>query len=152
MGVIQAIISFFQDGDDTLKCFSAGKHRFAVVAEGPLYLVAISSMGESDSQVYKFRSSISLDYSFPGKYTLPSLRLPFHIKSLEQVQNIIPRAPIQMQRDRSPSTLPKLLHCNQISFEGNIFQVSNRGSLLTSLTSCELNSTLCIPKSFLHSL
>ncbi|RPB08353.1 DUF254-domain-containing protein [Morchella conica CCBAS932] len=51
MGVIQAIISFFQDGDDTLKCFSAGKHRFAVVAEGPLYLVAISSMGESDSQL-----------------------------------------------------------------------------------------------------
>lgn len=74
MGVIQAIISFFQDGDDTLKCFSAGKHRFAVVAEGPLYLVAISSMGESDSQVYKFRSSISLDHSFPGKYTHPSLR------------------------------------------------------------------------------
>lgn len=51
MGVIQAIISFFQDDNDTLKCFSAGKHRFAVVAEGPLYLVAISSMGESDSQV-----------------------------------------------------------------------------------------------------
>lgn len=51
MGVIQAIISFFQDGDDMLKSFSAGKHRFAVVAEGPLYLVAISSMGESDSQV-----------------------------------------------------------------------------------------------------
>lgn len=51
MGVIQAIISFFQDGDDTLKSFSAGRHRFAVVAEGPLYLVAISSMGESDSQV-----------------------------------------------------------------------------------------------------
>lgn len=111
MGVIQAIISFFQDGDDTLKCFSAGKHRFAVVAEGPLYLVAISSMGESDSQVYKFRSSISLDHTFPGKYTLPSLRPPFHIKSLEEFQNITPRAPTQTQRDRS-STLPKLLHCN----------------------------------------
>ncbi|KAL7276866.1 Vacuolar fusion protein mon1, partial [Rhizina undulata] len=51
MGVIQAIISFFQDDDDTLKCFSTGKHRFAIMAEGPLYLVAISSMGESDSQL-----------------------------------------------------------------------------------------------------
>ncbi|RPA95847.1 DUF254-domain-containing protein [Choiromyces venosus 120613-1] len=51
MGVIQAIISFFQDDNDTLKGFSAGKHRFAIAASGPLYLVAISSMGESDSQL-----------------------------------------------------------------------------------------------------
>ncbi|CUS12661.1 unnamed protein product [Tuber aestivum] len=51
MGVIQAIISFFQDDNDTLKSFSAGKHRFAIAASGPLYLVAISSMGESDSQL-----------------------------------------------------------------------------------------------------
>ncbi|PWW73764.1 DUF254-domain-containing protein [Tuber magnatum] len=51
MGVIQAIISFFQDDNDTLKSFSAGRHRFAIAASGPLYLVAISSMGESDSQL-----------------------------------------------------------------------------------------------------
>jgi len=51
MGVIQAIISFFQDDNDTLKSFSAGRHRFAIAASGPLYLVGISSMGESDSQV-----------------------------------------------------------------------------------------------------
>lgn len=51
MGVIQTIISFFQDGDDPLRSFTAGKHRFAILQEGFLYLVAISSMGETDAQV-----------------------------------------------------------------------------------------------------
>jgi vacuolar fusion protein MON1 len=51
MGVIQTIISFFQDGDDPLRSFSAGKHKFSILQEGHLYLVAISSLGETDAQV-----------------------------------------------------------------------------------------------------
>jgi vacuolar fusion protein MON1 len=62
MGIIQAIISFFEDNGDTLKLrstemgltnrsFSTQTHKFVVIKEGPLYLVAISSLGESESQV-----------------------------------------------------------------------------------------------------
>ncbi|KAK6361366.1 Vacuolar fusion protein mon1 [Orbilia blumenaviensis] len=51
MGVIQTIISFFQEGSDPLKSFSAGKHRFTILQEGHLYLVAVSSLGETDTQL-----------------------------------------------------------------------------------------------------
>ena len=64
MGVIQTIISFFEDNGDTLKLVHSGlnmltirsfatrTHRFVVIKEGPLYLVAISSLGESELQVF----------------------------------------------------------------------------------------------------
>ena len=62
MGVIQTIISFFEDNGDMLKytillgpannrTFATKTHRFVVIKEGPLYLVAISSLGESELQV-----------------------------------------------------------------------------------------------------
>ncbi|KAF3138989.1 Vacuolar fusion protein mon1, variant 2 [Orbilia oligospora] len=51
MGVIQTIISFFQEGSDPLKSFSAGKHRFTILQEGHLYLVGVSSLGETDIQL-----------------------------------------------------------------------------------------------------
>ncbi|KAF8477207.1 trafficking protein Mon1-domain-containing protein [Kalaharituber pfeilii] len=59
MGVIQTIVSFFQDpspgasGGDSLRSFVAGKHRFVVVREpGPLYLVAVSRLPcESEAQL-----------------------------------------------------------------------------------------------------
>ncbi|KAK6351398.1 Vacuolar fusion protein mon1 [Orbilia javanica] len=51
MGVIQTIISFFQEGSDPLKSFSAGKHRFTILQEGHLYLVGVSSLGETDAQL-----------------------------------------------------------------------------------------------------
>jgi len=51
MGIIQTIISFFQEGDDPLRSFSAGKHKFTILQEGHLYLVAISSLGETDAQL-----------------------------------------------------------------------------------------------------
>ncbi|KAI9494511.1 vacuolar fusion protein MON1 [Zychaea mexicana] len=51
MGVIQAIISFFQDGDDTIKSINAGNHKFVFVHKEPLYFVAVSRTGESDVQL-----------------------------------------------------------------------------------------------------
>ncbi|EPS45671.1 hypothetical protein H072_329 [Dactylellina haptotyla CBS 200.50] len=51
MGVIQTIISFFQEGNDPLKSFTAGKHKFTILQEGHLYLVGVSSLGETDSQL-----------------------------------------------------------------------------------------------------
>lgn len=51
MGVIQALISFFADNDDTLRCINAGDHRFVFLLKAPLYLVCVSRSGESESQL-----------------------------------------------------------------------------------------------------
>ncbi|KAA6413007.1 MAG: vacuolar fusion mon1 [Lasallia pustulata] len=51
IGVIQTIISFYEDSKDHLRGFTAGGARFVIMSEGPLYLVAISKLGESDSQL-----------------------------------------------------------------------------------------------------
>lgn len=51
IGVIQTIISFYEGARDQLKCFTAGGARFVIMSQGPLYLVAISKLGESDSQL-----------------------------------------------------------------------------------------------------
>ena len=51
IGVIQTIISYYEGSDDQLKCFTAGGARFVVLTRGPLYLVAISKLGESDPQL-----------------------------------------------------------------------------------------------------
>ncbi|MCJ1465224.1 Vacuolar fusion protein mon1 [Pseudocyphellaria aurata] len=51
IGVIQTIISFYEGAHDQLKGFIAGGARFVVMAQGPLYLVAISKLGENDAQL-----------------------------------------------------------------------------------------------------
>ncbi|KAI1368826.1 vacuolar fusion protein MON1 [Xylaria arbuscula] len=51
MGVVQTIISFYEGAKSPLLGFTAGDTRFVVVTEGPLYFVAISRLGESDSQL-----------------------------------------------------------------------------------------------------
>ncbi|KAG0049115.1 Vacuolar fusion protein mon1b [Gryganskiella cystojenkinii] len=51
MGVIQALISFFADNEDSLRCINAGQHRFVFLIKSPLYLVAVSRTGESESQL-----------------------------------------------------------------------------------------------------
>ena len=51
IGVVQTIISFFEGAHDQLRGFTAGGSRLVVMPQGPLYLVAISHLGESDSQL-----------------------------------------------------------------------------------------------------
>ncbi|KAF9291762.1 Vacuolar fusion protein mon1b [Mortierella antarctica] len=51
MGVIQALISFFADNDDSLRCINAGQHKFVFLLKPPLYLVCVSRSGESESQL-----------------------------------------------------------------------------------------------------
>ncbi|KAF5528670.1 Vacuolar fusion protein MON1 [Colletotrichum aenigma] len=51
MGVIQTIISFYEGSKNPLQAFTAGQTRFAISIQGPLYFVAISRLGESDSQL-----------------------------------------------------------------------------------------------------
>ncbi|KAL8808464.1 MAG: hypothetical protein Q9182_000014 [Xanthomendoza sp. 2 TL-2023] len=51
IGIIQTIISFYEGSRDQLKGFTAGGARFVIMSQGPLYLVAISRLGESDPQL-----------------------------------------------------------------------------------------------------
>ncbi|MCJ1309013.1 Vacuolar fusion protein mon1 [Agyrium rufum] len=51
IGVVQTIISFYESMKDQLKCFTAGAARFVIMTRGPLHLVAISKLGESDTQL-----------------------------------------------------------------------------------------------------
>ena len=51
IGVIQTIISFYEGAHNQLKGFTAANARFVIMSQGPLYLVAISKLGESDTQL-----------------------------------------------------------------------------------------------------
>ncbi|KAJ3077458.1 Vacuolar fusion protein mon1, partial [Rhizoclosmatium hyalinum] len=60
MGVFQTIIAFFEhdiddaDGSgDVLQSFTAGSHLFCFKIIGPLYLVGVSSIGESETELQK---------------------------------------------------------------------------------------------------
>lgn len=71
IGVIQTIISFYQGAKNPLLGFTAGNTRFVVATEGPLYLVAISKLGESDAQL---RAQLDALYmQILSTLTLPAL-------------------------------------------------------------------------------
>ncbi|KXJ95895.1 vacuolar fusion protein MON1 [Microdochium bolleyi] len=71
MGVVQTIISFYESSKDPLQGFTAGKTRFVIMTKGPLYLVAISSLGESDQQL-RFQLD-ALYMQILSTLTLPTL-------------------------------------------------------------------------------
>lgn len=71
IGIIQTIISFYKSAKDPLTGFTAGGARFVISEEGPLYLVAISKLGENDSQL---RSQLDALYmQILSTLTLPTL-------------------------------------------------------------------------------
>ncbi|KYK54353.1 Vacuolar fusion protein mon-1 [Drechmeria coniospora] len=72
IGVVQTIISFYEGSKAPLQGFTAGDARFVVLTQGPLYFVAISKLGESDSQI---RSQLEALYmQILSTLTLPTLR------------------------------------------------------------------------------
>ncbi|KAH6675702.1 vacuolar fusion protein-like protein mon1 [Halenospora varia] len=78
IGIIQTIISFYQEANDPLLGFTAGDARFVVATEGPLYFVAISKLGESDTQL---RAQLQALYmQILSTLTLPTLKQLFTIR------------------------------------------------------------------------
>lgn len=71
MGVVQTIISFYESSKDPLQGFTAGNTRFVIATRGPLYFVAISSLGESDQQL-RFQLD-ALYMQILSTLTLPTL-------------------------------------------------------------------------------
>lgn len=51
VGVIQTIVSSYQNASNPLQTFTAGDARFVISIQGPLYFVAISRLGESETQL-----------------------------------------------------------------------------------------------------
>ncbi|KAI5465987.1 trafficking protein Mon1-domain-containing protein [Mariannaea sp. PMI_226] len=75
IGVVQTIISFYEGAQNPLQGFTAGDTRFVIVTEGPLYLVAISKLSESDSQL---RAQLEALYmQILSTLTLPKLKTIF---------------------------------------------------------------------------
>ena len=71
IGVIQTIISFYQGSENPLQAFTAGHTRFVVSTQGPLYFIAISKLGESDTQL---RAQLEALYmQILSTLTLPTL-------------------------------------------------------------------------------
>ncbi|KAL6707440.1 Vacuolar fusion protein mon1 [Coniothyrium glycines] len=75
IGVVQTIISFYQSTGDTLRGFTAGDVRFVVMSKGPLNLVAITRLAESDVQL---RGQLEALYmQILSTLTLPSMERMF---------------------------------------------------------------------------
>lgn len=115
IGVIQTIISFYQDAKDTLRGFTAGEVRFVIMSKGPLNLVAISRLGESDAQL---RTQLeSLYMQILSTLTLPSMERMFRTRAstdlrrpLQGTETLLSALADGFTRG-SPSTLLSALEC-----------------------------------------
>lgn len=115
VGVVQTLISFYQSTSDTLRGFTAGDVRFVVMSRGPLNLVAITRLPESDTQL---RAQLDALYmQILSTLTLPSMQRMFAARA-----NYDLRRPLQGTEtllsaladgftQGSPSTLLGALEC-----------------------------------------
>lgn len=118
VGIIQTIISFYESVGDQLRTFTAGKARFVVMSQGPLYLVAISKLGESDAQL---RSQLDALYmQILSTLTLPNLTKMFSLRPsadlrrpLQGTETLLSALADSFTRG-SPSNLLSALECLKI--------------------------------------
>jgi hypothetical protein len=115
IGVVQTIISFYQSTNDVLRGFTAGDVRFVVMSKGPLNLVAITRLPESDTQL---RSQLDALYmQILSTLTLPSLERMFAARAnydlrrpLQGTESLLSALADGFTRG-SPSTLISALEC-----------------------------------------
>ncbi|KAI4955535.1 Vacuolar fusion protein mon1 [Alternaria rosae] len=115
IGVVQTIISFYQSTNDILRGFTAGDVRFVVMSKGPLNLVAITRLPESDSQL---RSQLEALYmQILSTLTLPSMERMFAARAnydlrrpLQGTETLLSALADGFTRG-SPSTLLSALEC-----------------------------------------
>ncbi|ENI03675.1 hypothetical protein COCC4DRAFT_41659 [Bipolaris maydis ATCC 48331] len=115
IGVVQTIISFYQSTHDTLRGFTAGDVRFVVMTKGPLNLVAITRLAESDAQL---RSQLEALYmQILSTLTLPSMERMFAARAnydlrrpLQGTETLLSALADGFTRG-SPSTLLSALEC-----------------------------------------
>jgi len=115
IGVAQTLISFYQGANDPLKGFSAGKTRFVMLSKGPLNLIAVSRIGESDGQL---RTQLeSLYMQILSTLTLPSMERMFSNRPSTDLRRPLQGTDILLDgladgfTRGSPSTLLSALEC-----------------------------------------
>lgn len=75
VGVAQTLISLYQGQKDSLKSFNAGSTQFVMLSKGPLNLVAISRLPESEAQLRNQLESLYMQIL--STLTLPSMENMF---------------------------------------------------------------------------
>ncbi|KAL2217680.1 trafficking protein Mon1-domain-containing protein, partial [Thermoascus aurantiacus ATCC 26904] len=115
IGIIQTIISFYQDSEDSLRSFSAGDTKFVILTQGPLYLVAISRILESDTQLKLQLEALYMQIL--STLTLPTLKHLFSVRPstdlkrpLQGTETLLSSLADSFTRG-SPSTLLSALEC-----------------------------------------
>ncbi|PPJ54542.1 hypothetical protein CBER1_02489 [Cercospora berteroae] len=115
VGVAQTLISFYQDQEDPLKSFTAGDTRFVMLSKGPLNLVAISRLPESESQL---RTQLeSLYMQILSTLTLPSMERMFSNRPSTDLRRPLQGTDVLLDgladgfTRGSPSTLLSALEC-----------------------------------------
>lgn len=139
IGVIQTIISFYEDSGDRLSSFSAGETKFVIVTHGPLHFVAISRLHESDDQL-----KLQLDALYMqilSTLTLPSITHLFSVRPstdlkrpLQGSETLLSTLADSFTRG-SPSTLLSALECLRI-------RKSHRQTINNALLKSKVNSLL----------
>jgi len=118
IGIVQTLISFYEGAKDPLMGFTAGKTRFVISTDGPLYFVAISKLGESDSQL---RAQLEALYmQILSTLTLPTLNHLFSNRPntdlrrpLEGTESLLSSLADTFTKG-SPSALLSALECLKI--------------------------------------
>lgn len=115
IGVVQTLLSFYQGANDPLKAFTAGDTRFVLLSKGPLNLVAVSRLGESDSQL---RTQLeSLYMQILSTLTLPSMEKMFSNRPSTDLRRPLQGTDVLLDgladgfTRGSPSTLLSALEC-----------------------------------------
>lgn len=118
VGVIQTIISFYEDSNDRLRGFSTGDTRFVILTRGSLHLVAISRMMESDNQLRLQLEALYMQIL--STLTLPSLTHLFSVRPstdlkrpLQGSETLLSSLADSFTRG-SPSTLLSALECLKV--------------------------------------
>ncbi|TKA78969.1 Vacuolar fusion protein MON1 [Cryomyces minteri] len=115
IGIIQTIISFYQGASDGLKGFTAADSRFVIMSKGPLNLVAISRLQESDAQL---RAQLEALYmQILSTLTLPNMQRMFSSRPSTDLRRPLQGTEILLSAladgftRGSPSTLLSALEC-----------------------------------------
>jgi vacuolar fusion protein MON1 len=115
IGVVQTLISFYQGADDPLRCFTAGDTRFVMLSKGPLNLVAISRLNESDSQLRNQLEALYMQVL--STLTLPNMERMFSNRpstdlrrALQGTDGLLDGLADEFTRG-SPSSLLSALEC-----------------------------------------
>ena len=118
VGIVQTIISSFKSFGDPLRTFQAGDAKFVILSQSNLFLVAISSLPESEAQL-----RVQLDALYMqilSTLTLPTLTHIFSVRPSSDLRRPLQGTEVLLSSladsftRGSPSTLLSALECLKI--------------------------------------